>query len=114
MRKPVSRRRFGGTAIGGRQCAWRTLRGVRGSMNTPSRDPFIAETRLAFWSTAMGHKTDRSDGSLRYLSFRALPKLVPRLRPRAPSFHGEFDPGSGRTLAACLTHASRARKHLRV
>ena len=23
-------------------------------------------------------------------------------------FHGEFDPGSGRTLAACLTHASRA------
>jgi hypothetical protein len=23
-------------------------------------------------------------------------------------FVGEFDPGSGRTLAACLTHASRA------
>lgn len=23
-------------------------------------------------------------------------------------FDGEFDPGSGRTLAACLTHASRA------
>ena len=23
--------------------------------------------------------------------------------------HGEFDPGSGRTLAACLTHASRTR-----
>jgi hypothetical protein len=23
------------------------------------------------------------------------------------SFNGEFDPGSGRTLAACLTHASR-------
>ena len=22
-------------------------------------------------------------------------------------FNGEFDPGSGRTLAACLTHASR-------
>ncbi|CAN0510761.1 unnamed protein product, partial [Phaeothamnion confervicola] len=22
---------------------------------------------------------------------------------------GEFDPGSGRTLAACLTHASRTR-----
>jgi hypothetical protein len=27
--------------------------------------------------------------------------------------HGEFDPGSGRTLAARLTHASRARKSLR-
>ena len=25
---------------------------------------------------------------------------------------GEFDPGSGRTLAACLTHASRALKPL--
>ena len=24
-------------------------------------------------------------------------------------FDGEFDPGSGRTLAACLTHASRTR-----
>jgi hypothetical protein len=23
------------------------------------------------------------------------------------NFFGEFDPGSGRTLAACLTHASR-------
>ena len=25
-------------------------------------------------------------------------------------YHGEFDPGSGRTLAACLTHASRTRR----
>jgi len=25
------------------------------------------------------------------------------------SLDGEFDPGSGRTLAACLTHASRTR-----
>lgn len=25
-------------------------------------------------------------------------------------FHGEFDPGSGRTLAACLIHASRAQE----
>jgi hypothetical protein len=24
--------------------------------------------------------------------------------------YGEFDPGSGRTLAACLTHASRTLK----
>src|SRR5918911_592470 len=27
--------------------------------------------------------------------------------------YGEFDPGSGRTLAACLTHASRTVKPLR-
>src|SRR5665648_699388 len=41
MRKPITRRRFGGTAIGGRQCAWRALRGARGSMNTPSRGPSL-------------------------------------------------------------------------
>ena len=29
------------------------------------------------------------------------------------NFNGEFDPGSGRTLAACLTHASRAVRPLR-
>ena len=27
---------------------------------------------------------------------------------RSHTSHGEFDPGSGRTLAACLIHASRA------
>jgi len=27
------------------------------------------------------------------------------------TFIGEFDPGSGRTLAACLTHASRTVQH---
>ena len=26
------------------------------------------------------------------------------------AFDGEFDPGSGRTLAACLTHASRTER----
>jgi len=28
----------------------------------------------------------------------------------ATGLSGEFDPGSERTLAACLTHASRTRK----
>src|SRR5215813_6413322 len=31
-----------------------------------------------------------------------------------PGFFGEFDPGSGRTLAACLTHASRTGTCFRV
>ena len=35
------------------------------------------------------------------------------LGSRAQSCLGEFDPGSGRTLAACLTHASRAERPLR-
>ena len=30
------------------------------------------------------------------------------------SDNGEFDPGSGRTLAACFIHASRTRSYLRV
>ena len=30
--------------------------------------------------------------------------------PQHQTFYGEFDPGSGRTLAACLIHASRARE----
>ncbi len=28
-------------------------------------------------------------------------------------YNGEFDPGSGRTLAACLTHASQGERFLR-
>lgn len=31
-----------------------------------------------------------------------------KLRLRDAILFGEFDPGSGRTLAACLIHASRA------
>ena len=30
-----------------------------------------------------------------------------KIEPKQTIYHGEFDPGSGRTLAACLTHASR-------
>ena len=32
-----------------------------------------------------------------------------RKKPHTKNFNGEFDPGSGRTLAVCLTHASRTR-----
>ena len=37
--------------------------------------------------------------------------LSPACRCVVIDIYGEFDPGSGRTLAACLTHASRARLH---
>ena len=40
---------------------------------------------------------------------RELPNDVERVQ----IFYGEFDPGSERTLAAGLTHASRARKGVR-
>ena len=29
------------------------------------------------------------------------------------TYNGEFDPGSGQTLAACLTHASQGERPLR-
>ncbi len=51
------------------------------------------------------------------MNHRIIPPVVPLswcdTRSRV-HIHGEFDPGSGRTLAACLTHASRTMNHLRV
>ena len=43
-----------------------------------------------------------------FLHDRSLWALV--VRVVLNGFFGEFDPGSGRTLAACLTHASRTVK----
>ena len=40
------------------------------------------------------------------MSLRALKKICTATAEYIPFFR-EFDPGSGRTLAACLTHASR-------
>ena len=42
--------------------------------------------------------------SIRLMSF----ELEVRLQGSIQDLTQEFDPGSGRTLAACLTHASRA------
>ena len=36
--------------------------------------------------------------------------VIQRVLEVGSTFLWEFDPGSGRTLAACLTHASRARR----
>ncbi len=38
--------------------------------------------------------------------------LIEPFRLSNNKFIGEFDPGSGRTLAACLTHASRTELRL--
>ena len=37
-------------------------------------------------------------------------KRQDKIEPKQTIYHGEFDPGSGRTLAACLTHASRTKR----
>ena len=60
-----------------------------------------------------GRRFGREDSFEHKLEVIGLPPS-PRRRFAMPRFggdnlHGEFDPGSGRTLAARLTHASRAR-----
>jgi hypothetical protein len=42
--------------------------------------------------------------------FRKLDLSQSKLYELIKHFIGEFDPGSGRTLAACLIHASRANR----
>ena len=62
------------------------------------------------------HWTQRDDclpTLCRMAPSRTLNSQKPALAPISKGFHGEFDPGSGRTLAACLTHASRAERPLR-
>ena len=37
-------------------------------------------------------------------------EMQEKIEPKQTIYHGEFDPGSGRTLAAYLTHASRTKR----
>ena len=60
-----------------------------------------SNTRLAFPAREGGHFEHKL--KLKQLSTRPSGRNDNHL-------HGEFDPGSGRTLAACLTHASGATK----
>src|ERR1044072_2033121 len=56
---------------------------------------------------------------MQFISPHAVRNRPMNLRPRgggepvSQAVLGEFDPGSGRTLAACLTHASRTERPLR-
>ena len=62
-------------------------------------------------------RNDDSDNTLSAIRSLARKKHLRDLSVRFGAwqldFNGEFDPGSGRTLAACLTHASRAVRPLR-
>jgi hypothetical protein len=65
--------------------------------------------------------TDNSFASCSWCQLAQLGAHAPQGRPALStrfwvsllirSLDGEFDPGSGRTLAACLTHASRTRSN---
>src|SRR5215208_7970676 len=78
------------------------------------------QVRLSFSSESGRAKNIPSDPrparcttpATQYGADNSLYRLVPTGRFGGQTgtqvFHGEFDPGSGRTLAACLTHASGA------
>ena len=55
-----------------------------------------------------------SPGQFADAAQRAASELIDRRIKHSHFYYGEFDPSSGRTLAAGLTHASRTRTHLRV
>ena len=77
-------------------------RALRGPINRP------AECLSPNHSVASACRDDLNYPSCRSPSMcTRRPRRHGRLSVRS-NFHGEFDPGSGRTLAACLTHASGA------
>src|SRR3954470_13476847 len=89
----------------------------------PSAAPRGSETYVGR-SLTCARKGDGASGRLKLPSLQpatAVPHGACHSGEASPSgpcllhkaFHGEFDPGSGRTLAACLTHASRAERPLR-
>src|SRR5205085_3535828 len=84
-------RREAGTAVG--RSKWADKQGS------------VFENRIASPRRDCGHRNALSEVVVTSASqlTNALMKII-----------GEFDPGSERTLAACLTHASRGRKPARV
>ena len=57
--------------------------------------------------TVNDHKKHPRQALLMTLASKSRISKEPKLFKIFDIFYGEFDPGSGRTLAACLTHASR-------
>ncbi len=74
----------------------------------------VKPVRRCVLSTVPLVRNNDSDNS-QYRSLAGIKhqELSAALEWLAQEFNGEFDPGSGRTLAACLTHASRAVRLLR-
>ena len=70
------------------------------------------EAALGSLKTEQSAKTyaDVQDGNIPQLHLSGNEEICflgKKYEPKQTIYHGEFDPGSGRTLAACLTHASR-------
>jgi hypothetical protein len=101
-------------AFGSNGCLFACMSRVAWSLKTQQHDRRSKKPRTA--SANRGHrKTPSSSSEQTKVEHSALQSWQRthsmRLAARdedAPGLHGEFDPGSGRTLAARLTHASRA------
>ena len=59
---------------------------------------------------SLGKERRSRDPEAHSRALRKRDEAVTQHSGKRPSFFGEFDPGSGRTLAACLTHASRTER----
>ncbi len=71
------------------------------------RDHFDASF---FWGVVVLARVDQVSSHASFWGVR-FPLLIPAFcAVDYMAFNGEFDPGSGRTLAACLTHASRTER----
>ena len=66
------------------------------------------------WSLRRHRKRDRKSAKTREPLKKRIPGRREPVKKKSAKAtrqesNGEFDPGSGRTLAACLTHASRTK-----
>ena len=71
----------------------------------------ICDSSQMFLKTSIDYEHKQSAISLLGFFLKLRPKRYLEPIKVLHKFYGEFDPGSGWTLAACLTHASRT-KHL--
>ena len=76
------------------------------TMSMPKSSANLRIGRDSFWIDELSVRQFKSQIKLNTL--RSARKNFPSNWENI--FYGEFDPGSGRTLAACLTHASRTMK----
>ena len=97
----------------GESCCGQTRRGPAGpSCGGPQARMSRRKTQHHNTTKTM-HRMLRLRGEVVELFSRCEINRQPAPRRQGPNQTGEFDPGSERTLAACLTHASRARNGLR-
>ena len=85
----------------------RRRRTVGQAARDEAREGRVAARPLLENSTACRKSVPSNKPLCGFLWLRLIESVQFSVLGRVSSIYGEFDPGSGRTLAACLTHASR-------